>query len=196
MRRLPVIQSPLQPLFDAVDAAIDRFQGDTGLRCPTGCGHCCQTQTPFVTVTDMMPIAAAVVARGDGEALYDRAVAAADAGAPCAIFQPGRLPGGCTEYELRPMLCRLFGFAAVRDKHGQQHLALCRIHGRDVPEASARATAFVDGGGAVPLFSEWQAEADALEPDGGGAQLPINVALARALERELLRARYAVDEAG
>ena len=178
------------PLFQAVDAEITAFQDATGLHCPTGCGHCCQTQTPFVSVADMLPIAAAVVARGDGEMLYDRAVAAGDAGGPCAIFQPGRLPGGCTEYELRPMLCRLFGFAAVRDKHRQPHLALCRIHARDLPEASARAVAFVDGGGAVPAFADWQGETDALDPDGSREQLPINEALARALEKALLRARY------
>ena len=28
----------------------------------------------------------------------------------------GRLPGGCTAYALRPLICRLFGFSAVRDK--------------------------------------------------------------------------------
>jgi uncharacterized protein len=181
------------PMFHAVDADISAFQDATGLHCPTGCGHCCETQTPFVSVADMMPIAVDVVARGDGEALYDRAIANADAGAPCAIFQPGRLPGGCTEYELRPMLCRLFGFAAVRDKHRHPRLALCRIHARDLPDVSARATAFVDDGGAVPLFAEWQAEVDSLDPDGSREQLPINVALARALERELLRARYAAE---
>jgi Fe-S-cluster containining protein len=179
------------PLFQAVDAAITAFQDATGLGCPTGCGHCCETQTPYVSVADMLPIARDAVARGDGDALYDQAVAAAAAGSPCVIFEPGRLPGGCTRYELRPMLCRLFGFAAVKDKHGQQRLALCRIHARDLPEASARATAHVDGDGAVPIFAEWQAETDALDPDGSREQLPINEALARALERELLRARYA-----
>jgi Fe-S-cluster containining protein len=178
------------PLFHAVDTAITAFQDATGLHCPTGCGHCCETQTPYVSIADMMPIAADAVARGDCEALYDRAVAAAEAGAPCVVFEPGRLPGGCTRYELRPMLCRLFGFAAVKDKHGQQRLALCRVHGRDLPEVSARATAHVDGGGAVPIFAEWQAETDALDPDNAREQLPINQALARALERELLRARY------
>ena len=178
------------PLYQAVDREIDAFQQATGLGCPTGCGHCCETQTPYVTVADMAAIADAAVARGDGEALYDRAVAALAAGAPCAIFQPGRLPGGCTAYELRPMLCRLFGFAAVRDKHGQARLALCRIHARDLPEASARAVAFVDGGGAVPAFADWQGETDALDPDGSREQLPINEALARALEKALLRARY------
>ncbi len=181
------------PLFHAVDAAITAFQDATGLGCPTGCGHCCQTQTPYVSVADMAPIAADAVARGDGEALYDRAVAADDAGSPCAVFEPGRLPGGCTAYELRPMLCRLFGFAAVKDKHGHQRLALCRVHGRELPADSARATAFVDDGGAVPIFAEWQAETDALDPEGSREQLPINRALARALERELLRAQYAAQ---
>ena len=179
-------------MYRAVDAEIAAFQDATGLGCPTGCGHCCETQTPYVNVADMEPIARDLVARGAGETVYDHAVAAVS-GTPCVLYEPGRLPGGCTEYELRPMLCRLFGFGAVRDKHGQARLALCRIHGREVPEAAARAVAFVDGGGAVPSFADWQAEADAVAPDGLREQMPINEALARALERELLRARYQAD---
>ena len=51
------------PLYQALDRDIAAFQDATGLRCPTGCGHCCETQTPYVRISDMMPIARAAVAR-------------------------------------------------------------------------------------------------------------------------------------
>jgi Fe-S-cluster containining protein len=184
------------PLYEAVDREIDAFAGATGLACPSGCGHCCETQTPFVRVDDLAAIAAARVARDldDAAALRERA-AAVGADGPCVLYQPGRRPGGCTEYALRPMLCRLFGFAAVKDKHGAARLALCRVHGRESPEVAAAAVAFVDGGGPVPMFAAWQAESDAVGDDRDARQVPINEALAAALDRALLRAQYgAVDE--
>ncbi len=178
------------PIYAAADEAIARFQAATGLACPRGCGTCCAEQTPFVRVADMAEIAAAHVARGIAEDTLARARGAGSQ-RPCVIFEPGRLPGGCTEYELRPTLCRLFGFGAVRDKHGKAALAACRVHKQETPEIAARAIAFVDGGGEVPIFAEWQAAADAASDDGDPTLLPINEALAIALERALLRDHYA-----
>ena len=182
MRRLP--------LYRAADQEIDAFQRATGLACPTGCGTCCETQTPFVRISDMAEIAEAHVARGIAEATLERA-RAAGAAQPCAIYEPGRMPGGCTEYELRPILCRLFGFGAVRDKHGAAALAACRVHKQAVPDAAARAIAHVAAGGAAPMIADWQAAADAHADDADPRLLPINLALAAALERALLRADLA-----
>jgi hypothetical protein len=53
----------------------------------------------------------------------------------------------------------------------------------------ARVAAYLAAGGEVAMFADVQAEAH--DPDDGPAELvPINEALAIALERELLRAMY------
>jgi Fe-S-cluster containining protein len=177
-------------LYQDADRATGALASATGLACPTGCGECCARHDPHVTIADVEPIAAAAVADRTAEAMLDRALAA-PAG-PCVYFEPGRLPGGCTVYALRPILCRLFGFSAVRDKHGAPALAVCEVHKAATPEVAARAAAHVAGGGEVAILAEYQARADGLDPDPARTeQLPINVALARALERALLRARLA-----
>ena len=159
----------------------------TGLGCPTGCGACCVRTPPHVSVSDVAQIAEAAVASGEAEALLAR-TQALGAG-PCALFAPGRLPGGCTVYELRPVICRLFAFAAVRDKHGRPEIAICREHAAADPAVVTRAVAYLAAGGEVALFSDLQA--DAHDPDDGDARLvPINLALTAALERALLRAYY------
>lgn len=159
----------------------------TGLGCPTGCGACCVRTPPHVSVSDVAPIARAAVASGEAEALLDRALAIG--AGPCALFAPGQLPGGCTVYAIRPIICRLFAFAAVRDKHGAPEVAICREHSAALPGVRARVEAYLASGGEVAAFADFQQ--DAHDPDDGSpALLPINVALARALERELLRAQY------
>lgn len=174
-------------LYRTADALTDEVSRGAGLACPTGCGACCVRTPPHVSVADMAPIARAAIASGEAEGLHERAVATG--AGPCVLFAPGRLPGSCTVYALRPVICRLFAFAAVRDKHGARELAVCREHTAADPAAPARARAYLDAGGAAPMFADLQLEAH--DPDDGPAELvPINLALAAALERELLRARY------
>lgn len=176
-------------LYRDADALTDQVSHGAGLSCPTGCGACCVRTPPHVSVADMAPIARAAIARSvdDAEALHARATAVGPG--PCVLFAPGQLPGGCTVYALRPVICRLFAFAAVRDKHGGLEIAVCREHTAADPAAPARARAYLDAGNPAPVFADLQLEAH--DPDDGPADLvPINDALAAALERELLRARY------
>ena len=35
--------------------------------------------------------------------------------------------GRCTDYKYRGLICRLFGYAASRDKYGELRLATCKI---------------------------------------------------------------------
>jgi Fe-S-cluster containining protein len=174
-------------IYAEADRLTDAVIAGTGLGCPTGCGACCVRTPPHVSASDVALIARAAVAAGEGEALLERARAIGVG--VCALFAPGQLPGGCTVYPIRPIICRLFAFAAVRDKHGRPELAICREHSAADPAARGRVEAYLAAGGEVALFTELQA--DAHDPDDGAATLvPINLALADALERELLRASY------
>lgn len=181
----------MRPRRLAVYAEADRLTAALGeaiaLSCPTGCGACCVTSPPHVSPADVAPVARAAIAAGEGEALLTRA--AAMTGGPCALFAPGQLPGGCTYYAERPMTCRLFGFAAVRDKRGRRELALCREHAVADPDAARRAASYLAGDGEAAMFAELQVEAHEAD-DGEPLLLPINQALTVALERELLRASY------
>jgi Fe-S-cluster containining protein len=174
-------------LYRSADDGTAAVSAGAQLACPTGCGMCCIRTPPHVSVSDMAPVARAAIAAGEGEALLERA--RATGAGPCVLFAPGQLPGGCTVYAIRPVICRLFAFAAVRDKHGALELAVCREHTAADPAAPARAAAYLAAGNPAPVFSELQQEAH--DPDDGSAELvPINDALAIALERELLRSQY------
>lgn len=135
----------------------------------------------------MADIARSLVQAGRGEA----ALTQAREQTICIFYQAGRLPGGCTIYAQRPLLCRLFGYAAVRDKHGALELAVCHVH-KEVQSAEAeRARAWIADGNPVAVFADLQAPMDALDPTYATERMPINEALARALERDLLRAQFA-----
>lgn len=176
-------------LFADAERATRSFAAATGLRCPDGCGACCHDARPEVTELDVSLITRELVARGVGEATLEEARLRADD--RCVFYAseagaPHR--GRCTVYEQRPMLCRLFGFGAVRGKGGPE-LAVCRVQRARAPEELAIAEAAARRGEA-PLFADHQSRLDGLDPARSTRKQPINVALARALERELTRAAY------
>jgi Fe-S-cluster containining protein len=175
-----------------VDGVIAAFALATGLSCPPGCGACCANDKPRVSVNDVTPIAESLVARGLADEVLTRAATAPEG--ICVAYVGDAERGRCSEYSLRPSLCRLFGFAAVRDKHGGLALAACRVHKRTLPEAVARAqVAAADGHTAV--FSDVQHAMGGMGRPELTALLPINRAIAIALERVLMRQAYAASEA-
>lgn len=151
-----------------------------------------------------MPLARALVRRGDGEAWLERLEAALDAPGPqlCAFYQPDPTNsdrGRCAVYEHRPSVCRLFGYAAVRDKAGRPDLSVCRVMREASPDSmAAAANAVRDGEAAAPIVAdEFRALHAAVV---GPKQLPqpINVAAREALREELFKAhlRAAAAAAG
>ena len=174
-------------LFSRLEAETSAFAGASGLRCPDGCGACCESPNVYTTVVELEPLAQELVARGEAEAALERAAAA---GPGQCVFYASHAPGQgwCTVYALRPMICRLFGFAAVRNKQGEPELAGCRVHKAAQPEAMAHARVLVAGGHPVPMMTEWQQQAAELGTSATSELMPINHAIAQALERALFTA--------
>jgi Fe-S-cluster containining protein len=190
-KRHPIPAIPaLIELFSRLEAETAAFAGTSGLRCPDGCGACCESPNVYTSAVELEPLAEELVARGEAEAALDRAAAA---GPGQCVFYASHGPGlgRCTVYALRPMICRLFGFAAVRDKQGQPELAGCRVHKAAQPEAMAHARALVAGGHPVPMMTDWQQRAAELGTSATGALVPINQAIQQALERALFAAALA-----
>jgi hypothetical protein len=172
-------------LYIEADAAVEGFAAATGLRCPTGCGACCFYTTPEVTVADAWPLAQAAIARGEGAQLLARARAIGDG--VCALYAGDAQGGRCTSYAERPMLCRMYGFAAMRrgapglpDSAAGYYMP-CLVHAQREPETVGVAVAAADRG-EIPVFPDWQGRADGLAPGGAGERVPMNLAIARALE--------------
>lgn len=185
---------PVIDLFSRLDAETEAFSAASGLRCPDGCGACCDTPNVYSTAVELEPLARALVAEGRAEAALEQAAARGQG--TCIFYAShGGGQGRCTVYGLRPMICRLFAFAAVRNKHGQPELAGCKVHKATQPEAMARAHELVSSGFPVPLMSAWQQQAAELGTSATGALVPINHAIQEALERALFAASLSAAEA-
>ena len=89
--------------------------------------------------------------------------------------------GHCAFYTHRPIVCRLFGFAANRNRRGGLELSTCRLIKAEMPEAVSRAVALLAAGELVPSLTAYSARIFGLDP--GARLMPINQALGLAMER-------------
>jgi uncharacterized protein len=178
-------------LFDEIDRQTRAFQQATGLGCPPGCGRCCENPQVEVTVLDCLPLAMALFEQGTGETWLERLQS------PefdrCLFYQPDPiLPGNgrCSVYPWRPLLCRTFGFATVRNKQGEPELAACAQHKLTQPETVQQCQTAITNGLPAPSFADLATQLAAIDPAIGQQCLPINRAMRLALERVGLQRQF------
>lgn len=172
-------------IFHDADDATRAFQEQSGLTCPEGCGRCCENPRIEATTVEMLPMALALMEQGRGDEMHARA--RERHGHLCVFFeQHGDGKGRCTAYAWRPTLCRLFGYAGVRRKHGARELAVCAVHSVEQADIVIDAMDRVERGElALPVFSDHARAVMSLDPVDGRTPMPINDALAEALEKVL-----------
>lgn len=170
--------------LEALDVHSESVEAASGLRCVSGCGACCNSPDVEATVLELLPFAFELLQRGDAGEWHARALEAE--GKPCVIYRPDPwFPerGRCSEYTHRAAICRLFGSTARRARDGARELVTCRVRKEALPDAveSARALLAADPSG--PTMAELARTITSLDPSVGAERMPINLALARAIER-------------
>lgn len=178
-------------IYSEIDCQIAAFKNITGLYCPSGCGKCCASAKVEATVLEMLPIAEELFRRGESLQWLDRIHTANESGT-CVFYHPGpdtvmTQKGCCLMYSRRPVVCRMFGFATVKNKNGKPELALCRYHKESSPFLAESVRKAILNGLPVPSFTEFSIRISCLDPCIGTQLVPINRALRLALEREGIR---------
>lgn len=93
--------------------------------------------------------------------------------------------GHCGTYQYRGLICRLFGFAATRDKYGSLRLATCKIIREGQAEQYRTVSEAIAKGLYVPVFTDYYMQLNQIDYQLGTKMLPVNKALKVALEEVL-----------
>jgi len=175
-------ESSSRLLFDfyqKIDERVNYLKAETGLECPAGCGWCCETADPEITVFEALPLARLILMDENLSAEHDKH--RRQPGRRCFFFDANR-PFHCTIYAIRPLICRAFGYAGSRDKCGNSRFASCR----KMTNSGLYSIADMNS---VPVFQELQYELLSVAAPEMAKLRSFNDALAEAVEREMLRAR-------
>jgi Fe-S-cluster containining protein len=181
----------LHAVYADVETVTSRFSLQSGVSCPSSCGGiCCRNFEPDVMEAEALYLAAWLIESGsEGVARLPGAeggIADAPPDAP-----PGRCPfwdeeggGVCLVYPARGLICRLFGFSAVRGARGEKSFGLCFAMDRgeeDLPRQWREGKGDFFEIADPPVMADYGSRVAAISP--GGGREGIGYATARAFNK-------------
>ncbi len=182
-------------LFDGIDRQTEKFAGQTGLQCPAkaqsrcggdknGCGACFENPDVETTVAEVLPLAVHLWSKGSALGKLEDIRSKSFKGV-CVFYDPLlQIQGRCRIYPFRPGLCRLFGFAARKNKYGQRKLITCKIIKDSQPLACKRTgEELLKGTWDPPLLTTHALAVAKIDPLHGQKLLPINQAIRLGVEK-------------
>lgn len=179
------LASQVMTLYAQIDQVIDAFLATTQLHCPSGCGWCCTSPHVEATPLEMLPLAFELFCRGEGEVWIERITTEKESNS-CLFYHPDPLipeNGRCQAYQMRPTVCRLFGWSTATNKLGQPELIACARHRAMMPEIVASAADAIANGLESPNMAMLSQQVANIDPEFGRERMPINQALRVALLR-------------
>ncbi|MCJ7467264.1 MAG: YkgJ family cysteine cluster protein [Maribacter sp.] len=174
-------------LFHQLEKEIAQFQSHTKLHCIAGCGKCCTKPDVDATPLEFLPWAYHIFLEGMAMQVLEEIKKQPTA--ICHLYRSLTLmdntKGSCSDYPHRGLICRLFGFAAGRDKLGLLRLATCKIIKENQSEDYERTVVAINNGLSIPIFSDYYQKLAQIDFRLGNQIVPINRALQLALEEVL-----------
>jgi hypothetical protein len=174
-------------LFDRLEKEITAFKSETNLNCLVGCGKCCSKPDIDASPLEFLPWAFNLFLNGKAEEMLEELNNSAIS--TCHIYRPLALleeyNGSCSNYRYRGLICRLFGYAASRDKYGELRLATCKIIKEDQLENYNNTEEAISKGLYVPIFTDYYMQLSQIDYRLATTMLPINEALKIAIEEVL-----------
>ena len=122
----------LSQLYDQIEEETSSFCEEYQIHCQKGCGVCCEHFMPDITMLEARMVASYLVLMKKDLLLIDKVQ---NNGQPfCPLYDENNVHH-CTVYAARPLVCRLFGACASRNKNGIAEFRRCRFNeGKTMPE--------------------------------------------------------------
>lgn len=121
----------VQKVFEQLEAETDFVRKCTGISCLPGCGQCCTKPAIEASVLEFLPFAFELFLNRQSTSFRERLEQSEDD--ICLLFSGlstisnvNYTTGHCSQYALRGLICRLFGYATSRDKFGQRRFSTCK----------------------------------------------------------------------
>ena len=175
----------VEKLFHQLDKDSVQFHKESGLSCASGCGKCCTYPDIQASPLEFLPWAFHLFLNGEAETTLSKFEE--DDSSICFIYKPFSIidHGRCGNYKYRGLICRLFGYAANRDKYGELRLSTCQIINEGQSEHYKTTAEAIRKGLFVPVFTDYYMQLNQIDFRLGNIMLPVNKALKMAIEEVL-----------
>lgn len=135
----------LEQLYEHLEKKVRIFAGATHLRCPKGCGDCCDHADTEATAAEAGLIARYLIDY-DTPLSQDLAEIVVDESREACVFYNAHSDFHCKIYSVRPLICRAFGYTSNRGKNAATVFPVC--------PSMATSPALQHSGGALTVLFE------------------------------------------
>ncbi len=173
----------VEKVYQLLDQEIAQFRNNSGLSCIAGCGACCQKADIEATILEFLPFA--YYSFMQDKALETLEKLKNQPGSLCHLLKMAVVGGNsglCHDYVNRGLICRLFGYAAARDKYGNLRLVTCSKIKENQASLYAESIEKIKAGMEVPVMSQHYSKLSSIDAELTRKFYPINVAMEKALE--------------
>lgn len=177
----------VERVFKSLEEEISILKNNSGLHCLPGCGKCCQKSDIHASPLEFLPLAFEWFRNGLADQQHE--ALRQETSPICKNYSPltfaAHVSGSCLSYQYRGLICRLFGYAASRDKHGELKLVTCKSIKEEQPDAYARTLNLIRQKEYVPVFSDYYKKLIQIDFKLANQIVPVNQAMRVALEEIL-----------
>lgn len=177
----------VEALYQKLELEVSAFQTKSQLSCLAGCGKCCTNPEIDTSPLEFLPYALHLFLNGKAQETLTNLNN--NPATHCSLYKahsaldPSK--GSCSDYKYRALICRLFGYGANKNKYNQLQLVTCKIIKEKQKDTFEKTNQDINNGLEVPIFTDYYMNLSQIDFKLGNIILPINKALAYALEEVL-----------
>lgn len=173
----------IERVFKQLDKETAKFGKQSGLKCLTNCNLCCHKKGLEANVLEFLPLAYYLVKNN----LHDEALDLLETNPEhCINLAKTQITGqtaGCSIYDHRGLICRLFGFSGVKDKNAKLAVYTC-THMKGEFAAEYKLTMErINSDMHIPIVSDFYYQIYYIDPQLANDYNPINVSIRKAIEK-------------
>lgn len=190
--------SSVNAVFNKLNKFINRVKEKTGLECIYNCVECCFKNNVEATILEFLPLAYDLYINKKAEQTLEM-IAHGTVNKPCVFLNTIASPTekkGCSVYEKRGLICRLFGFSAMRNKSGDLIFLTCKIIKENFKSEFEKAQKLLKTSKTIPVMRDYYMMLYNVDLNLASKYYPINEAVKRAIECILFYYQFRGKSAG
>ena len=128
----------IRQVYDKLEKKQMKFANTFNIACKDGCGTCCEHFNPNITEVEAEFLAYGLIVEKRDQEVYELLSNVDGDSEACPLYNKDDVYKHCTVYKWRPLVCRLFGYAASLDKEGNPVYRTCKYNDKTLDICSEK----------------------------------------------------------
>ena len=123
----------IRNIYNRLEKKQISFCNEFNIHCKEGCGECCEHFTPDITEIEALFLAYGLIKENKDQDIINLLDSKEESDNYCPLYNKDSVYH-CSVYKWRPLICRLFGASASKDKNGNPTFRKCKwnTEGHDI----------------------------------------------------------------